>query len=415
MPREGDGLFLYWFEWFLGFVYMLLGPVAWGFVIFGVVKGRLRLMLINLPARELPACPPHVTIVIPAKDEGARIADCVNSALAQDYPSFEVIAVNDRSTDNTGSVLDEIASRDPRLKAVHIAEGTLPAGWTGKCNALNNGVKHAKPGSWLLFVDSDVILEPVALRATVAETTARQFDMMTLILRLESHGFWEWLMVPLAAGAVGFMYQIALANSNDWPRVTFANGQFMLFRREVYDAIGGHAPVKDQFCEDMAFARLLKSSGYRPRVSMGIDLAAVRMYSSLSSIIRGWSRIYFASSSGNPTRTVLATLFLILCCFSVYFAIAWGIYRNYHPASIVRGWLWLATAGVHLLFMTVGLGMIYRWTGNPRRAALLFPLGGTVLLWIYIRALIQCFTGKVTWRGTSYGPATAPAPKPEIP
>lgn len=396
----------YAFEWVLGAIYALLGPVFWGLSGFLMIKGRQRMSLVNLPARPLPENPPPVSILIPAKDEGVRIADCVRSALAQDYPDLEVLAINDRSTDDTGAVLDKLASENPRLRVVHIRDGELPAGWTGKNNALATGVRQAS-GQWLLFIDSDVILNPPALRAAIAECLYRNFDTMSLILRLESHSFWEWLLVPLAAGSISFMYQIPLNNTPEAPRIAFANGQFLMFRRDVYEAVGGHASVKDQFCEDMAFSRMLKSRGFRSKVSLGIELASVRMYSSFSSVIRGWSRIFFAASSGSPWRTLVALLVVICCGLSAYAAMAWGIHRNLHPVSIVGGWLWLLTGGFHLLLMHTVLGMIYHWTGNRGWASLLFPLSAPILIYIYLRALIQCATGRVTWRGTSYGGCNA--------
>jgi len=392
------------FEWILGSVYALLGPTVWGFYLFLLCKGRQRMLLISHPARSLPENLPGVTILIPAKDEEARIHDCVGSALRQDYPRFDVIAIDDRSADATGKVLDEIAATNPMLKVLHVATENPPEGWTGKNNALRAGVEHAT-GDWMLFVDSDVILSPGALRATLAECLARQFDMMSLVLKLDSRGFWEGLLVPLAAGAVGTMYFMALTNSNDWPKVAFGNGQFILIKRDVYESVGGHSAVKDKFCEDMAMARLLKRNGYRPRIAVGTDLAEVRMYSSLRSIVRGWSRIFFASSDDSLIRNILAIFFLLFWGFTCYVAIGWGVYRNYHPASFVGGWLWLATGVIHLGIMLFGIGMMYHWTGNRRRNAWLFPLAGAMLMVILCRAIRQNLTGKVTWRGTTYSPA----------
>ncbi len=115
----------------------------------------------------MPSPPPRVTILVPAKDEGERIRDCLASALGQDYPNFGVVAVDDRSTDRTGAIMEEMAAGDSRLKVVHIREGELPEGWTGKNNALRRAVAQAD-GEWLLFFDSDVVLETDALRATLS-------------------------------------------------------------------------------------------------------------------------------------------------------------------------------------------------------------------------------------------------------
>jgi chlorobactene glucosyltransferase len=390
----------YWLEWILGFLYLLLGPVTWGAFAFGMFKGRGRMMLLTRPPMELPANPPHVTILIPAKDEGERIRDCINSALAQDYPEFDVIAIDDRSTDRTGVIMDEIAKLNPKLRVNHIAEGTLPAGWTGKCNALHTTV-HQASGSWLLFVDSDVVLQPDVLRATIATAVERRFDLVSLLPALEGHTFWENLIVPLAGCAVSTMYLVALTNTNE-QKTAFANGQYLAIRRDVYDAIGGHETVRDRFCEDVELARILKARGFRPRISWGADFAAVRMYSSLGSIFRGWGRNFFAGSLGRPWRILGAIAFLLLCSFSAYVAFAWGIYRNIHPASFVKGWLWITTSVAHLLIMTWAVSIMYSWSKNRRGYALLFPLGGAMLLGIFCRSLWMCITGRVEWRGTRY-------------
>lgn len=392
------------FELILFLVYVLVGPFAW--FSYGVIlyAGRRRMLLLRrppvFPADEIR---PSVTILIPAKDEGERIRACIESALAQDYPDFDVIAINDRSTDNTGAVMDEMAAKNPRLRVLHITEPPAP-GWTGKNNALWQGQKIAR-GQWMLFVDSDVVLEPDALSASMAVVLRKKFDLVSLLPKLESHSMWESLLVPLAASAASSMYLIALTNSNSLAKTAFANGQFILMSRKVYDAFGGHERVRDRYCEDVEIARILKSSGFRPRVSWGNDFAAVRMYSSLGAIFRGWSRIYYAAQVGSPWRVLAAALFVIVCSFSAYAALAWGIFRTVwpDPATVYpTGLAWLAASLVHLGLITYFLGVLYHWCGNPRRNALLFPLGGIMLLGIFGRALWMCVTKKVEWRGTAY-------------
>jgi hypothetical protein len=242
---------------------------------------------------------------------------------------------------------------------------------------------------------------------------------------LESHSPWEAMLVPLAGAAASAMYLIALNNKGDMPKQAFANGQFMLMSRGSYDAIGGHETVRDRYCEDVEIARLMKVQGLRPRVSWGNDYCSVRMYSSLSGIIRGWSRIYYAARVGSPWRVLMALAFVLLCCFTVYPALAWGVWRTLHPSGLLHGWLgplWLFTAASHFAVMTVYLGRMYKWSGNSRVNALYFPVAGSLLCYIFLRALKMCITRKVEWRGTAYShtmqnipvntapPAAAPAP-----
>ncbi len=381
-------------------VYLVLGPLAWMFYGAMIVAGHRRMLLMK-PA-PIVGPPPSVTILIPAKDEGQRIRDCLESALNQDYPNFDVIAVDDRSEDDTGAVMDELAAADPRLKAIHITQPPA-SGWTGKNNALAIGVREAS-GEWLLFVDSDVILQPAALSVAMGVVLRKNFDLLSLLPNLESHSIWESMLIPLAGAATSSICLISLTNSAA-SRVAFANGQFLFIRREAYEAFGGHTTVRDRFCEDIEIARQLKARGFRPRISWGSDYAAVRMYSSLPAIFRGWSRIFYAGANGSPWGPLAAVASLVFCAFSAYFALFWGLWRNWHAGGGFAGHaaaVWLAAAALHLGLMTHYLARIYTWSGNSRRHALLFPVAGPMLAMILLRGVRMCFTRKVEWRGTAY-------------
>jgi glycosyltransferase involved in cell wall biosynthesis len=408
-------------------LYLLFGPQAWAFYGMLMHAGRRKMLLLRRPpgpftyeGQAVP--PPRVCLLIPAKDEGERIRGCIESALAQDYPNLDVIAVNDRSDDDTGAVMDEMAAANPRLKVLHNRTAP-PAGWTGKNNALHQGVQHpaAKAADWLLFVDSDVFLEPDALSASMAVVLRKKFDLISLLPRLESHSLWEGLLVPLAASAASSMYLVPLTNNHLMPNQAFANGQFLMISRPAYEALGGHEAVRDKYCEDVEIARILKPRGWKPRVAWGSEFCSVRMYSSLASIFKGWGRIYYAGRNGSPWRVMLAALFLVLCCFSGYAALAWGLWRLAHPATLpgvgAFGYYtptfsaaaaWLVASVVHLVVMTWFVGTMYRWSGNRRRNALMFPLAGSMLMAIFLKALRMCVTKKVEWRGTNYAHVMAP-------
>jgi len=394
MPRH-------WLEYSLYAGYFLVGPGMWILYAIGMYQAQKRMYLVRRPRDSVPSPCPRATILIPAKDEQERIGDCLRSALNQDYTNFQVIAIDDRSTDGTGSRMDELAKQNPKLSVIHIADGGLPAGWTGKCHALHVGAKQAG-GEWLLFVDSDVILEPDALSSTLGVAIKKDFGLVSLLPRMESRTLWEGALVPLAGAAVAALFTAALNNNNQLPNTAFANGQFMLMKRSAYDAVGGHEAVRDQYCEDMVLARLFKRNGHRPRVSWGTDLCSVRMYDSFAKILRGWSRIFFASAVGSPWRSILGIMFLLVCCYSAVPALAFGIYRQAHPIDFFGGLGWIITAFVHWALMTYEIGIMYRWTLNPRRYALLFPATGFLLMFIFARAVWMCITKKVEWRGTVY-------------
>jgi chlorobactene glucosyltransferase len=382
-------------------LYLFIGPLFWILFAIGIASSRRRMMLITKTSGPLPDDPPFVTIIIPAKDEQARISQCLTSALAQDYPNFQVLAVNDRSVDGTGRIMDEIAAANPRMKVLHIQE--LPDGWTGKNNALHRAVAQVN-GQWLLFIDSDVVLQPPALTRTLRAAAGRHYDMLSLILKSETRGFWESVLVPLASAAFGSAYMMGLSNSES-NNYFFGNGQFMLIRRDIYDRIGGHERVKAQYNEDMALARIMKLSGLRPRIFWGTDLGSVRMYDSLATIMRGWSRIFFGSSSGSPWRILGVIAVILLSCFSAYGAVALGIYRIFHPVNFAGGAGWLTAAALHVALITALIAIIYRWMGNRPIYSLTFLVSVWFLMAVLVRALWMCLTRRVDWRGTTYSHA----------
>ena len=380
--------------------YVPAGPLAWLAYGWATVAGHMKMRLLDKP-RPTPEPPPTVTLLVPAKDEAGRIRACLQSALDQDYPALDVVAIDDRSDDETGTIMDEMAAADPRLSVVHVPKQPLPAGWTGKNHALHAGSQQAR-GQWLLFVDSDVILEPEAVRRTLVVANYKKYDLLSALPRLESHSFWEGLLIPLHAAAASTMYLIALVNNDHYKRVSFANGQFLMMPRASYDRIGGHVAVRDRFCEDTELARLVKEHDMRLRVTWGGDLASVRMYDSLPAIIKGWSRIFYAAKVGKRKHIVSALWFLLSSCFTVYPALIYGLWRWAHPQGNWLDHAWLIAAAVHLLLITLVLGNVYRWSRNSPLYAVLFPVGGVVLFYSLCKGLVLCFTKKLEWRGTSY-------------
>ncbi len=394
-------------------LYLLLGPLAWVVYAAGMFLLRKKLALLERHAPPLPDPAPSATIVIPAKDEGASIAECLDSALQQDYPDFSVLALDDRSRDQTGAVMDAMAVENPRLNVVHNTEPP-PPGWTGKCSVLHRHLPRAR-GKWILLIDSDVTLQPTVLARTVALAEARGYGMLSLLLRLQSHTFWESLIMPLCGGAVVGLYTVSLANNDKYSSNAFANGQYILIRRDVYDAIGGHEAVRDKLSEDVALARQVKAKGLRPRVAWGVDLAAVHMYAGLANLLRGWSRNFYGVGLGSPWRILVGMGFFVVCVLSVYPMLAWGIWALLRPSPRWIDFAWLGLAGTHWILMTATMWVHYRWSGNPGRYAVLLPLGAVMMLRIFTRSLRLCATGNVEWRGDRIQIKDPKSPTPPTP
>jgi cellulose synthase/poly-beta-1,6-N-acetylglucosamine synthase-like glycosyltransferase len=387
-------------------IYAMLGPAPWLVFGLGMILANGRMNRLKRPIEKLNSHP-SVSILIPAKDEGDRVRVCLDSVLAQDYPNFSVVCIDDRSADNTGEIMDEYERQYPRkLHAIHIPQGGLPTGWLGKCNALCAASKSVT-SDWILFVDSDVQLQPDALSAVLALAVSRQYDAVSLMTRLECESFLERLVLPLAAASVSAMCLISLTNDDNRP-IAFANGQFFLVRRCAYEAVGGHEAVKDHITEDVALMRILKGAGHRTRLYMGRDFASTRMHATYSQMLSGWGRIYSGVSSRRPWRILGAAAF-VMSGLLTYATLLFGAWRVFHTGDP----RWLTIAGAHFLIVMIVLMTFYHWSGNRKRFAMLFPLSAPVLLALYLHALKMCRSGQVAWRGTSYTyTAAAPTPKP---
>ncbi|NWF64470.1 MAG: glycosyltransferase, partial [Chloroflexi bacterium] len=278
-----------------------------------------------------PADAPLVSVCIPARNEETNIRRCVEAVLRQDYPNFEVIVLDDRSTDSTLTLLKDIASRDSRL--IPIPGSDLPEGWAGKPHALYQAAKSAR-GEWLCFVDADTFLEPFALSSIHSRTMELQADLFTVITNQILVTFWERVIMPLVLTAltVGFTPR----KVND-PRRTDAisNGQFIFIKRSVYDAIGGHESVKDKIAEDQAIAHQVKSRGFRLILADGMRVMSTRMYTSFAGIWEGWTKNIYLGLSIHPGLLLLGAFGALLGFLAAIFLPFW----------IAAGFIWLGHGG----------------------------------------------------------------------
>ncbi|MBW7906703.1 MAG: glycosyltransferase [Phycisphaerae bacterium] len=351
-------------------------------------------------AARLPDRAPSLSVLVAAKDEGENIGRCLDTLLGQQYPELQVIAVNDRSADDTGAIIDRRAAADPRLTALHVQ--SLPEGWFGKNHAMHTGVSHAR-GEWLAFTDADCTFDsPLLLAAAVAHADRHGIDFLSVLPRLEARGFWERVVQPVAGGVLLIWFPPRRVND---PRsaCAYANGAFMLLRRSAYERLGGHVPVRATLNEDMHLARRAKQLGLRLKVVRGGDLYRVRMYEGFPQIWRGWTRIFYGCFGTLP-RLVGSVLLLSLFSLSPYLTIALAPLCG-------SAWPWLAGAGVFTVAAQQSvLVAFYRLTGNSPWLAATYPLGAAVCLGMTLNAIRRLGGTTTTWRGTTYhgGAQTAP-------
>ena len=279
------------------------------------IHNQYHLDIVVTPAKPPAADAPLISLCIPARNEERNIRNCVESALAQDYPNIEVIVLDDRSTDSTLTQLREIASRDSRL--LPISGSDLPEGWAGKPHALFQASVVAR-GEWLCFVDSDTFLNPDAISSCYAKALETKADLFTTLTQQVLGSFWEKVVMPLVMTALSVGFSPRKVNDPK-RRDAIANGQFILIRRTVYDAIGGHEKVKDQIVEDKAISEQVKWNGYRLIVADGLQVIRTRMYTSLETMWEGWTKNIYLGLHDHPAMLLLgafgATLALLVALF----------------------------------------------------------------------------------------------------
>lgn len=284
---------------------LLLAISVAGLLFWVVFLVRMSLMLVGRPTvrkgLRLPApqggCP-SLSIVVPVHDEEAVIDACARLLRGQEYDGLQIIFVLDRCTDGTARLLAGHAEADPRV--ILVENDSCPHDWAGKCYAAHLGAQRAT-GDWILFTDADTRFEPSLCRAAMALAGARGFVLLSLLSTLTFEHLFERVAQIAAGMHLMILYPIHRLNRAKPPR-PFANGQFMLFRRDWYDRIGGHAALKETLLEDLAAAKLMRRHGGRAGVAFADGMLMCSMYDTLAEFEAGWKRIFIEACARKPQR-----------------------------------------------------------------------------------------------------------------
>lgn len=345
-----------------------------------------------------PRRAPSVSIMVPARNEAATIRGCIGSLLSSDYPDLEIIALDDDSSDATGTILDELARTDPRLRV--LTGAPLPHGWTGKSWACHQ-LAAASTGELLLFVDADTRHRPEAVAAVAAFMERERIDVLSGVPYQELVTFWEKVVVPMTQ----FLYFCYLPNA--WitgrpdPRFSAANGQMICFRREAYRRIGGHASVASAIVEDVALGRRAKERGVRLALVRATDISTCRMYGSLGEIVAGFSKNFFPGLGRSlPLLAGMIVHFILLYLLPWLFLFA-GIVRGIATSE------WSAVMIVpSLAQIAIGLllrDLTQRSFSLPRFHALLHPLSVVMTIAIAVNSARVTLGRKgAEWKGRRY-------------
>ncbi len=328
-----------------------------------------------------------ISVIFAARDEAEKLPAALASLLELTYPRYEVIAVNDRSSDATSDILNQFARTSNRLRVIDIHE--LPAGWLGKTHALDAGVK-ASSGEWLVFTDADVHFDPDVLSRALGLAEEHRWDYLTLFSGVDMRGVWE--TAAISYFTLIFLFGNSVWSVNDPRSPSYVGvGAFQLVRRTAYDAAGGHRRLALEVIDDMKLGKIIKVAGFRSGVAVGIDEVRLRWHTGLGNVIRGVTKNMFAAMHFNIFFALAAALGQILVCIVPWFGVIFA-----------TGWA--------RLFAALALGALLTIQGASLRAArksplfaITQPVGAALFAWMILRsAIVTLRRGGITWRGTFY-------------
>ena len=329
---------------------------------------------------ETNAQPPTVSVIIPARNEEACLGDCLQSLVSQTGVSFEIIVVDDHSTDHTR----EIAASFPQVRVIEAPP--LPEGWTGKNNAVTDGARQAR-GQWLLFTDADTVHLPESLARALAEAQDNGAELLSYSPEQIAVTFWEMATLPVVFAELARQYPPSIVSDPASP-IAAANGQFILVRRDTYDAVGGHAEVAGDILEDVALARAVKRSGRKIRFRYAPDAVGTRMYRNYQQLRDGWTK-NLALLFPRPGWLALKAL--------VLWALFWIVLVLVNRSSATRWWNGIDFGIFVWLVLRLQRG---NFTNDRNFLGAIF--GMPMFAYLLLRSKRAHANGSIPWKGRTY-------------
>jgi glycosyltransferase involved in cell wall biosynthesis len=324
---------------------------------------------------------PEVSIIVPARNEEASLGDCLESLTAQIGVAFEIIVVDDASSDRTR----EIAQRFAKVQV--LSAGTLPDGWTGKNNAVIAGAKEAR-APWLLFTDADTVHVPGSLARALAEAKRERADLLSYSPEQVVVTFAERAVMPIVFAELAAKYpsqKVREQNSG----IAAANGQYILVNRAAYDAVGGHAAVATEILEDVALARLFRNKDKHVYFRYGGDAVRTRMYRNWAQLREGWTK-NLALLFPQPEQLAVRSLLLWLAAWSALGVAVSGAVSQ-HFARIAFALFWL------LLYRRIRVAHF-----APANNLIAIAFGLPMFAYLLVRSKKAHANGQVSWKGRAY-------------
>ncbi len=349
--------------------------------------GTMRLQSLQSIPPEVQPPQPFVSIIVAALNEEETISEALESLVHLDYDNLEIIAVNDRSTDRTGLLLEGQAQLHQKIHVVHIAE--LPTGWMGKHHALHQGAQRAK-GEFLLFTDADVKLAPSTLKRAIRRMQDKNLDHLTLLFAAElCGGLLNMVVIEFGVNLAAFLKPWQASDPKSSRSIGI--GAFNLVRKSAYKKIGGHTKIAMSPIDDVMLGVVLKGHGFSQECLQGAQFVKVPWYHSLGAMVRGLEKNSFAALDYSIAKVAAVTLFMIVVTIWPY----WALFLSSGPTRIINS----AIIGCSFLLF----GSAAHFAGIPKRHLIWLPVSTYIRLYTLWRAVyVTIRQGGIIWRGTFY-------------
>ncbi|MDZ7837575.1 MAG: glycosyltransferase [Actinomycetota bacterium] len=336
---------------------------------------------------------PLISILVPARNEEEHIRICLNSLLKQDYPAFEIIVLDDNSTDKTYDIAESLSKKDARLRVIKGKK--LKSGWLGKSFACHQLSQQAR-GKILVFTDSDTLHFPHSVSSAVNSLISGNYGGISVFPQQIMVTIHERMMVPFGNFMILCFLPLLLVKKSKNPLFCTAIGQYMLFRKEVYQQFGGHKTIRKEILEDIHIAKLVKKTGHRFMIFDGTSNVYCRMYKNLDQVIKGYTKVLFAAFDYNFPNFLLAVIMITVLFLAPFVFL---------PLTLIFNWPQLFTniiaAQILIIFL---MKIIYAVRFKTRgRDILLHPLSVAYLLLIAINSFCKCrFGAGLYWKDRVY-------------
>jgi hypothetical protein len=367
----------------------LLGAAAFLWVAVAIEIGRgvpSMLSLDDFPPLPDAQCP-SVSIPVAGRDEAEKLPEALSTFLTLDYPQYEVVAVDDRSVDSTGAILQEAALKDLRLKVFRI--DSLPPGWLGKPHALQQAYEKAS-GEWLVFTDADVHFRSDLLRRSLSLASEKGWEHLTLLGRAKMFGMGE--TIAMTFFSLGFLMGVRPWRVNDSHSRTYAGiGSFQMIHRSAYERMGTHQRLAMEVVDDMKLGKIAKDCGVKSGVARAGDAVSVHWHAGVKNMILGTTKNFFATTG---FRVEIVALQILALLFVFVFPVV--------AAPFTHGWARLLDA-IAIGLPVIAMGGVCREFGVSVFYALTYPVGALIFVWMLARStIVTLWQGGIVWRGTFY-------------